>query len=113
MSGSFMLPFKVKNLLQNESTFQITILHLNVRSARNRHDSLAVLFDCIEPNIDVMMLTGTWYRCSADYILLPGCSHFNLNRNDRLGGGVAMLVNMQEIVRYWNRPVKLPTLISL
>lgn len=92
MSDAFISPSKLNKLLQNKSAFQLTLLHLNVRSAKNKHDDLAVLFDCIGPNVDVIMLTETWYRCSADYFLLPGYSHFNLNRENRQGGGIAMLV---------------------
>lgn len=63
------------------------------------YDDPAILLDCNAPNVDAIMLRERRCRSSADYVLLSGYSHFNMNKSDRKCGGVDSFVKVGEIVR--------------
>lgn len=68
-------------------------LHLNIRSARNKDDDLTLFLNEFTFEFDIIILTETWYDCSSDVYKRDGYQTFYLNRSNRRGGGIAIIVN--------------------
>lgn len=86
------------NLFLNEGRkTKISFFHLNVQSARNKGDSLMLLFDSFQTSFNIIMLTETWYIDDCDFFVLPGYNHFYLNRDYGRGGGVSLQSNFSDL----------------
>lgn len=86
-----------KNLLQNENisnqSDELSLLHINIRSIRNKFDELSDYLTSLKHNFSIMGLTETWLTedCAnmyniRDYKLITA------NRKNRSGGGVGMYI---------------------
>lgn len=76
--------------LKQRTNKSLSLFHLNVQSARLKGDELTLLFESLDTIFDVVMLTETWYRDDDAFFVLPGYSHFVLNRGYGRGGGVSL-----------------------
>ena len=69
----------------------LLIVHQNIRSFNKNYDSFSVLISSIARNVDVIILTETWFTkglCAT----IPGYSDYHTFRLDRIGGGVSVYV---------------------
>lgn len=71
----------------------ISYIHINAQSARNKEESLTALLTSFDFCFDVIMVTETWYRNEDEVLNLPGYVSYFLNRSDKRGGGIMLLVN--------------------
>lgn len=69
-----------------------SIMHLNARSARNKHDDITTFLDEFSFKFDIIMISETWYTCNDEVLCLPTYKSFFLNRPSRRGGGVLQLI---------------------
>lgn len=72
----------------------LKIMHLNARSLLNKTDEVTVLIESCNLNFEVLMFTETWYNDDSEYYALQGYEHFNVNRKEGRGGGVAILTSL-------------------
>ena len=78
-------------------TNTLCIMHLNIRSIRNKLDSLKNLNDSLNRNLDIIGLTETWLNkndCEQCY-KLKGYDYVGLNRTNKKGGGVCIYIKEQ------------------
>lgn len=80
----------LNTFLQKETTRSLSLFHLNVQSARLKEDDISLFFDSIQISFDVVMMTETWYRDDDNFFVLPGYTHFFLNRSHSRGGDVSL-----------------------
>lgn len=87
-----LLPHRVNSC--PEITNGFSVMHLNIRSIRNKSDDLDYLLQSMSCNFYVVLLTETWAVYDADFKNIPGYAHHHLNRPSR-GGGVAFYVKQK------------------
>lgn len=80
----------LNSFIGKQTARSLSLFHLNVQSARLKEDNLSLFFDSIQTSFDVVMMTETWYRDDDDFFILPGYTHFFLNRSYSRGGGVSL-----------------------
>lgn len=85
-------PNDVSNLVTSEKNLNLTCFHLNIRSARNKDDELSIFLNEFAFEFDVIMLTETWYTNDFEVYRRDGYKTFFLNRSNKRGGGVAILM---------------------
>lgn len=72
----------------------LTVLHINIRSLRNKYDDLKLILTDLGYNPSVLVISETWLRdCDADYFNLPGYLPYLASRNNGIGGGVAVYIS--------------------
>ena len=78
-------------------TNTLCIMHLNIRSIRNKLDSLKNLNDSLNKNLDIIGLTETWLNKNdcEQYYKLEGYDYVGLNRTNKKGGGVCIYIKEQ------------------
>lgn len=76
-------------------TKDIAVFHLNTRSVKNKVDDIVTLFEMCKVTFDVIMFSETWCQSDQDMLILPGYNNFSLNRSERRGGGVSIMVNRE------------------
>lgn len=84
----------------------LSCLHLNAQSARNKDDLIITLLDSFNMHFDVVMITETWYHDSSEVLRLPCYTSYFINRIGKKGGGVLMLVKNSyqcEIVAHFSQ----------
>lgn len=91
MAADCLTPHQL-SLLVSGRKHHISYLHINAQSARNKADEIAILLESFEFSFDVIMVTETWYRHESDVLRIPSYATYFLNRSDKLGGGVMLLV---------------------
>ena len=82
--------------LFSATTKGFSILNFNIRSAKNKIDHLKEVLKNTNVNFDIILLTETWLRDDDSISILSTLTDFvpyAVNRKNRLGGGVAILVN--------------------
>ena len=89
--------------LRNDEMYtKIHVLHLNVRSYHKHFDKLTLMLDdLLELNVvpDIVMLCETFLNSqSAQLVAVPGYQTYFRNRDNRLGGGVLILVKKSILV---------------
>lgn len=89
------LPSDVNYLVSDSCKENLSLFHLNVRSAVNKTDDLFLLFEEFNFRFSVIMLTETWYNHDSDMFFLPDYDHFTLSRAGKRGGGVSIQVIKQ------------------
>ena len=72
-------------------------MHLNIRSIRNKLDSLKNLNDSLNKNLDIIGLTETWLNKNdcEQYYNLEGYDYVGLSRTNKKGGGVCIYIKEQ------------------
>ena len=72
-------------------------MHLNIRSIRNKLDSLKNLNDSLNKNLDIMGLTETRLNKNGceQYYNLEGYDYVGINRTNKKGGGVCIYIKEQ------------------
>lgn len=85
-------PNDVSNLVTSEKNLNLTCFHLNIRSARNKDDELSIFLNEFAFEFDVIILTETWYTNDFEVYKRDGYETFFLNRSNKRGGGVAILI---------------------
>lgn len=88
----YLLPKEVGLIFTEQTKAPFSLFHLNVQSVRNKFDELNIFLDSFSFRFDVIMLTETWYKNTDEVDRLEGYNIFNLNRSDKVGGGIAMYV---------------------
>lgn len=69
----------------------LSLLHVNARSVCNKKDELMLFFQSFKFKFDIIMLTETWLTNDQAYVL-PDYREVCLNRSNKRGGGVAILM---------------------
>lgn len=88
-------PSDLGRSFKNKTNKPFSVLHLNVRSARNKSDELGILLSDFGFSFDVIMLTETWFTQNSDVLDFDNYATFYLNRCSRRGGGVAMYIKKE------------------
>jgi len=91
-----------KYYLSNEFTYHVdrlaskgnmSLLHVNIRSLRNKFDSFLDYINLLNYPFSIIALTETWLNNNdTEYYVIPGYKLITVNRDGRLGGGVCMYV---------------------
>lgn len=73
---------------------ELSFLHLNIRSIRNKFDSFLNYLNCLTYKFSIIALTETWLSDDDNSHLfdIPGYSLIQLNRKNRVGGGICLFV---------------------
>ena len=84
--------------LQNEqvNSDELSLLHINIRSIRNKFDELSDYLASLKINFSIIELTETWL--TENYANMFNISYYNLltaNRKSKSGGGVGMCIKEQ------------------
>lgn len=88
-------PSDLGRSFKNKTNKPFSVLHLNVRSARNKSDELGIFLNDFGFSFDVIMLTETWFTQNSDVLDFDNYATFYLNRCSRRGGGVAMYIKKE------------------
>ena len=75
------------------SASSLNVIHLNVRSLRSKCDELLCTIQSTGVNFSVIVLSETWLRTENELMDIPGYYAFHSIRQNRLGGGVSILVS--------------------
>ena len=85
------LEFNDKLNANNITNTDLSLLHLNVRSMRNKFDSILNYLNSLAHDFSVIALTETWLNDNDDETFqLPGYNLTQLNRNNKNGGGICV-----------------------
>ena len=80
-----------------------SLLHLNVRSLSKNIDHLKLLLHSLNHNFSVIALSETWLHSTScmTELNIPGYNLITKNREDRVGGGVALYIStdFQYVIR--------------
>ena len=80
------------NKLNIDKSF--SILHINCRSLYNKTNEIALLLDSTNTTYSIIGFTETWLNATtAPLINFPNYSFVFNNRNQRIGGGVGILIH--------------------
>lgn len=71
----------------------LAYLHLNARSLENKQDDIDTHIDSTGVHFDAIMIWETWYTRHTVPFTCTGYQTFVLDRPQRRGGGVLLLVN--------------------
>ena len=86
---------KLNNILskdgQSDSNF--SLLHLNVRSLRNKVDYLTLLLANLKINFTIIGISETWLQNDSHDVDMIGYEFIHKNRPDRSGGGVGLYLS--------------------
>ena len=86
---------KLNNILSNEgqSDSNFSLLHLNVRSLRNKVDDLTLLLANLNVKFTVIGISETWLQNDSHDVDMIGYKFIHKNRPDRSGGGVGLYLS--------------------
>lgn len=73
-----------------------SVLHINARSVSCKEDEIVLLLQQFSSEFGIIMFSETWYSDDCKMLELAGYNNFFLNRKNRRGGGVAILVAKQK-----------------
>lgn len=73
-------------------TKQFSLLHLNARSLRNKHDSVNLFLDNLGHQFDVLTFTETWFSSDCSVVNFLGYNCISVSRSNKRGGGVAIYI---------------------
>lgn len=73
-------------------TKQFSLLHLNARSLRNKHDSVNFFLDALGHTFDFLTFTETWFSNECPVVHFSGYNCISVSRTSKRGGGVAIYV---------------------
>lgn len=91
MSAHYILPENIVSVAKDANIHKwLKLFHLNARSLRAKQDDISALLHACKVKFNVVMFTETWYSEDSDHYILPGYSHFYMNRIGSRGGGVSI-----------------------
>lgn len=79
MNNSYLTPGEV-GLLHAEHEKNMSLIHLNAQSARNKQEQIFALIAALGFEPDVFLMTETWYRNDSDVLRPPGYITYFINR---------------------------------
>ena len=82
---------EINSLLDGDN--ELVIVHHNVRSFNKNFDNLSLLLSQITNNIDIIILSETWFNDSISSDI-DGYSGYHTFRSDRNGGGISVYVRV-------------------
>lgn len=85
-------PHEVDNLVSNQHAGSLKCLHLNVRSLYNKETDIDDFINGFHFLFDAVMLSETWCRDGRDMPKFRHYQSFCVNRTNRRGGGVLLLL---------------------
>lgn len=91
MAVDCLTPYELSLLVSSKNN-PSSFLHINVQSARNKADEIAILLESFEFFFDVIMVTEMWYHHESEVRHIPSYATYFLNRNYKLGGVSMLLV---------------------
>ena len=82
------------NLMHKENiSNELSLLHLNVRSIKNKYDELCDYLKSLKIDFSIIGLTETWLTDNyANIFDIPGYKFIMANRKNKNGGGVGMYI---------------------
>ena len=85
-----MVPSEDNTELLSSSPTDLNVLQLNIRGLLNKQDRLITLLH--EHKVDIALLCETWLNNKTEKLIsLPNYKIHNMNRVDKIGGGVCVL----------------------
>ena len=77
------------------ATNDLTFVQLNVRGITNKRMKISQLLEnCVKGReVDVILLCETWLTPFSPTIALPGYDFYHIDRSNKKGGGVGILVS--------------------
>ena len=81
------------NLIQtrHSNSDKLSILHLNIRSVRNKFDALKDYLNSLDNKFTIIALTQTWLNNNDyDNFEIPGYKSTKLQRQNKIGGGICI-----------------------
>lgn len=91
-NSSGYLTIQSLNTLVHHTRQKFPILHLNMRSIRNKHDDLLNLFSSLTFSFDVMLLTETWLTADENPPHFENYAYHGIVRPYGRRGGIAAYV---------------------
>lgn len=92
----YYLPDDFKNIKPNQELKfnNLSILHQNIRSLKNKYDDFTQFLNNLPFQFTVIGLTETWIKneTMADDMSIPGYNLECINRENKLGGGVCLYI---------------------
>lgn len=73
-------------------TKRFSLLHLNTRSLKNKHDSVNLFLDNLDHEFDVLAFTETWFSNDCPAVNFSGYNCISVSRPKKRGGGVAVYI---------------------
>ena len=68
----------------------LSLLHLNIRSIRNKFDAFLNYLQTLTHTFSIIALTETWLNDNDSNILIPGYNLTKFNRQNKIGGGICI-----------------------
>ena len=68
----------------------LSLLHLNIRSIRNKFDAFLNYLQTLTHTFSIVVLTETWLNDNDSNILIPGYNLTKFNRQNKVGGGICI-----------------------
>lgn len=72
---------------------QLSLLHLNSQSLRNKKEAVDILLDTLKHNFDFLAFTETWFTSCEDAVPFTGYNRVTVCRENKRGGGVAIYIH--------------------
>ena len=82
----------------------VTVVQLNVRGIASKQDKIKQMIEhCVKGSkVDVILLCETWLSPFSPSISLPGYDFYHIDRSNKRGGGIGILVSNQ--LKHKHRP---------
>ena len=86
------------------TTNDLTFVQLNVRGITHKQAKIVDLLEnCVKgKDVDVILLCETWLNPFSPTILLPGYNFYHIDRSNKKGGGIGILVSKH--LKHKHRP---------
>lgn len=91
-SQSPFLPHELDAFVTSHHAHSLKCLHLNVRSLYNKEEDINDFINGFHFLFDAVMLSETWCRDDRDLFKFPSYQSYCVNRTNRRGGGVMLLL---------------------
>ena len=92
-SNQYFTNISFNNLMRHGNNRNLSVIHINIRSLNANGDTLVGYLSTLDHSFDAICLTETWnYDIRTINEMFPQYSAFSSNRNNRNGGGAAVLI---------------------
>lgn len=95
VKSNYIFPDEFNNMLTGNSDDLFSLLHVNARSLIRNFDNFSYFLGSIQHNFSVIGISETWFQpnTNTDMFSIPGYTLVNVNRCNKIGGGVCIYVN--------------------
>lgn len=93
MSTCDIYPSEIFNNTFTTKQFNFSLIHFNIRSIKNKLDSLQIFLESLVLRFKVIVFTETWLTITDDTPVINNYTCIRLNRVGKRGRGVAVYIN--------------------